>query len=214
MSVQVKICGITRRDDGLAALVAGADALGIVLVPGSPRHVEAARAAKLVAALRAEAPRSFLAVAVLDQLDAAAGREAMTALGFDRVQFHATGDVPALAACLNAFGHAGFVWGAVRVADATSLEGAEDLTCEAIVLDSCVPGVAGGTGRVFDWTLGAPLAARRQVVLAGGLTPETVGEAVRVVRPWMVDVSSGVEESPGRKDPALVRAFIEAARGA
>ena len=214
MSVRIKICGIMRKDDGLAALEAGADALGVVLAEGSPRHVLASRAAELVDALRAEAPRPFLAVAVLNQLDAAAGREAMTTLGFDRVQFHATGDVPALAACLDAFGHPDFVWGAVRVADAASLEGAEALTCEAIVLDSFVPGVAGGTGRSFDWALGAPLAARRQVVLAGGLTPRTVGEAVRVVRPWMVDVSTGVEESPGRKDPALVRAFVEAARGA
>ena len=213
-AVQIKICGITRAADGRAALAAGADAIGVVLAAGSPRHVEELAAAALVAALREET-RPFLAVAVVDRLDPAWGRRAIETLGFDRVQFHAMGDMPALAACLAAFdGAASRAWGAVRVADAASLAGAGALPAEAVLLDTHVHGVAGGTGRTFDWVLAAPLAAARRVVLAGGLVPENVAAAIAVARPWMVDVSSGVESAPGIKDPARVRAFVEAARHA
>lgn len=215
MSVRVKICGITRREDGALALAAGAHALGFVLAERSPRHVAPAEAEALVAALRREAPQPFLAVAVLDRFDPLAGGRAISELGFDRVQFHGVDGMPALRACLAAFDEAArFAWGAVRVADAASLEGADDLDCEAVLLDAHVAGVAGGTGQAFDWTLAAPLAARRKVVLAGGLTPETVAGAVRTVKPWMVDVSSGVEAGPGVKDVARMRAFVEAVHGA
>lgn len=215
MSVRVKICGITRREDGALALAAGANALGFVLAERSPRHVSAEQAAGLVAALRREAAQPFLAVAVLDRFDAAAGERAIAELGFDRVQFHGTDGSPALRTCLAALEESTLrAWGVVRVADATSLDGADDLACEAVLLDTLVAGMAGGTGRAFDWTLAAPLAARRKVVLAGGLTPETVADAVRAVRPWMVDVSGGVEAGPGVKDEGRMRAFVEAARGA
>lgn len=220
MSVGVKICGITRREDGLAALAAGADAIGIVLAASSPRRVARGDAATLLDGLRAASGRSFLAVAVLDRLDPAAGREAIDGLGFDRVQFHAPAALPALAACLAAFDAtgggpgAGRAWGALRVADAASLAGADGLACEAVLLDAHVAGVAGGTGRTFAWALAASLAGARRVVLAGGLTPDNVATAVATVRPWMVDVSSGVEAAPGIKDPARVRAFVEAARHA
>ncbi|MEO6463178.1 MAG: phosphoribosylanthranilate isomerase [Candidatus Eisenbacteria bacterium] len=215
MSVRVKICGITRREDGARALAAGAHALGFVLAERSPRHVTGEEAEALVAALRKEAPQPFLAVAVLDRYDPLAGERAIRDLGFDRVQFHGVDGMPALHACLAVFDEATrHAWGAVRVADQASLEGADDLACEAVVLDTHVAGVAGGTGRAFDWTLAAPLAARRKVVLAGGLTPDTVAEAVRTVRPWMVDVSSGVEAGPGVKDEARMRAFVEAVHGA
>ena len=213
--MRVKICGITRRGDGAAALEAGAHALGFVLAERSPRRLGEDEAMRLLEALRREAPRPFLAVAVLDRLDPEAGRRALDRLGFDRVQFHGTAGTPALHACLVAFDEAArTAWGAVRVADAASLDGAEALACEAVVLDAHVAGAAGGTGRSFDWALAAPLAARRPVVLAGGLAPDNVAGAVRAVRPWMVDVSTGVEQGPGVKDAARVRAFVEAARGA
>jgi phosphoribosylanthranilate isomerase len=215
----VKICGITRTEDGIAALEAGADAIGVVLAARSSRHVAPtpAGAGALLGALRAAAgDRAFLAVAVLDDPDPAAGRQAIDGLGFDRVQFHAAHGVPALADCLATFEDAAArAWGAVAVADAASLVGADDLRCEAVLLDTHVAGRTGGTGVTFDWELAAPLARRRRVVLAGGLTPENVADAIGVVRPWMVDVSSGVEaDHRGVKDAARVRAFIAAARHA
>lgn len=221
----VKICGITRRDDALVALEAGAAALGIVLAAGSPRFVAPWDAAALLAAVReAAAPRAFLAVAVLDRLDVAAARHAIETLGFDRVQLHPGGaTVATLRATLEAFDLAGApacgpgpattrAWGALGVRDQASLAGAETLPCEAVLLDAWAPDAAGGTGRTFEWTLAEGLARARRVVLAGGLTPANVGAAIAQVRPWMVDVSSGVEAGPGVKDPARVRAFMEAVR--
>jgi phosphoribosylanthranilate isomerase len=210
----VKICGITRAGDGIDALTAGADAIGVVLAASSPRSVAPSAAGALVAAIRTGAgERPFLAVAVLDALDPAAARDALDERGFDRVQFHSTADLPALAALLDAFPEARErAWGAVRVAEAASLDGAGELACEAVLLDAHVPGEAGGTGRTFRWELAAPLAAARRVVLAGGLHPGNVSGAIDVVRPWMVDVSSGVEAAPGIKDPARMRAFVEAVR--
>jgi phosphoribosylanthranilate isomerase len=222
----VKICGITRRDDALVALEAGADALGIVLAAGSPRFVAPWDAAAMLAAVRqAAAPRAFLAVAVLDRLDVAAARHAIEALGFDRVQLHPGGGttVAALRATLEEFDLAGApacgpgpattrAWGALSVRDRASLAGAETLPCEAVLLDAWAPDAAGGTGRTFEWALAEDLARARRVVLAGGLTPANVGAAIARVRPWMVDVSSGVEAGPGIKDPARVRAFMEAVR--
>jgi len=222
----VKICGITRREDGLAALEAGADAIGVIFAEPSPRFVAPWDAAALVAALRAAvAPRTFLAIAVFDRLDVAAARHALAGLGFDRVQFHPGGNAgsAALRAALDAFDAAGApacgpgtattrAWGALRVRDATSLDGAAALPCEAVLLDAWAPDAAGGSGLTFAWELAVPLALERRVVLAGGLTPKNVGAAIERVQPWMVDVSSGVETAPGRKDPARIRAFMEAVK--
>ncbi len=222
----IKICGITNREDGLVALAAGANAIGIVLAERSSRFVPPWDAAALVAALRAQGDaRPFLAVAVIETLDVAVARHAIEALGFDRVQIHPGGDTDAstLRVALEAFDAAGApacgpgpattrAWGALRVRDATSLDGAATLPCEAVLLDTWAADVAGGTGRTFDWALAEPLARARRVVLAGGLTAENVGAAILQVRPWMVDVSSGVEAEPRRKDPARIRAFVEAVR--
>jgi len=131
---------------------------------------------------------------------AAALREALVA--FDEAGAPACGPGPATTRA----------WGALRVRDAASLAGAEELPCEAVLLDAWDAHAAGGTGRTFDWALAAGLARTRRVVLAGGLTPGNVAAAIAQVRPWMVDVSSGVEAGPGIKDPARVRAFMEAVR--
>ena len=104
-------------------------------------------------------------------------------------------------------------YGAVRVKDASSLAGLDDAPCAAVLLDTYRKGALGGTGHVFDWDLAAPLAARRRVVLAGGLTPLNVAEAIARVNPWRVDVASGVEDAPGIKSAAKIRAFVEAAWG-
>ena len=208
----IKICGVTRVADALVALEAGACALGFILASGSPRRLEPAEAQALVGAVRAAAPRPFEAVAVLGGYDAPAARHALLELGFDRVQLVGEEPQPALFEALAALGPlAARAYGAVRVRDAASLAGLEDAPCDAILLDTYRKGALGGTGHVFDWELAAPLAARRRVVLAGGLTPLNVAEAVTRVRPWRVDVASGVEDAPGIKNAAKIRAFVEAA---
>ncbi len=215
VAVGVKICGLTRLADALAALDAGADALGFVLAPSAPRRLAPEAARALLAQVRAGAPRSFEAVAVLGAYDAGQARSALTDLGFDRAQLVGDEAAPqaALTAALAALGPlAARAWGAIRVQGAASLEGIDDAPCEAFVLDAFTKGALGGTGHAFDWALAAPLAARRRVVLAGGLTADNVAEAIRVVRPWRVDVASGVEDAPGIKNAEKIRAFVEAAR--
>jgi phosphoribosylanthranilate isomerase len=210
----VKICGVTRVADALVALDAGACALGFILASGSPRRLEPAEAQALVGAIRAVWPKPFEAVAVLGGYDAPAARHALIELGFDRVQLVGEEPRPALFDALNELGPlAARAYGAVRVRDAASLGGLEDAPCDAVLLDTYRKGALGGTGHVFDWDLAAPLAARRRIVLAGGLTPVNVAEAVARVKPWRVDVASGVEDAPGIKNAEKVRAFVEAAWG-
>lgn len=208
----VKICGVTRVADALLALDAGACALGFILASGSPRRLEPAEAQALVGAIRAAWSKPFEAVAVLGGYDAPAARRALLELGFDRVQLVGEEPRPALFDALNELGPlAARAYGAVRVRDASSLEDLEDAPCDAILLDTYRKGALGGTGHVFDWDLAAPLAALRRIVLAGGLTPSNVAEAVARVKPWRVDVASGVEDAPGIKNPEKIRAFVEAA---
>ncbi len=211
----VKICGITRLVDARAALAAGADALGFVLADASPRRIDPAAAQAIVRALRAEARPPFDAVAVLGAYDAAATRAALLEHDFDRAQVVGADDdaVAAIARMLAELGPLGArVWGAIRVRDAASLAGAEALGGEAVHLDAHRAHTLGGTGQAFDWTLAAPLARARRVVLAGGLLAANVGAAVLTVRPWRVDVASGVEDAPGIKNEAAMRAFVEAVR--
>ena len=211
----VKICGLTRAADALLALEFGADALGFVLAEGSPRRLDPTAAAALVASVRARAGRGFEAVAVLGAYDAPLARRALGELGFDRVQLAGFADDPAarLRATLAELGPlAARAWGAVRVRGAESVAGLDDLPCEAFVLDAHRPDALGGTGHAFDWTLATEFAARRRVLLAGGLTADNVARAIAVVRPWRVDVASGVEESPGIKSRDKLEAFVEAVR--
>lgn len=212
---RVKICGITRVQDGLDALDAGADALGFVFAEGSRRRLEGDTGRLLLGTVRARARRPFLAVAVLAGADSEAARRHLVEHGFDRVQLHGAASPAAVAACaaVSAVGPAA-LWAGLRVRDRASLAGYSDFACEALVLDAFDPERLGGTGATFAWELATPVAAARRVVLAGGLTPENVAAAVACVRPWMVDVSTGVESSPGIKDPERVRAFLAAARSA
>lgn len=215
VAVGIKICGLTRLEDALLALDAGADALGFVLAGGSPRQLAPQVAHALLARVREQARRPFEAVAVLGAYDADSARVALTELGFDRAQLVGPEDPPAapLRAALAALGSlAARSWGAVRVRDAGSLAGLEDAPCEAFVLDAWHREALGGAGKAFDWTLAAPFAARHRVLLAGGLDAGNVAAAIQAVRPWRVDVSSSVEESPGIKSGAKVRAFVEAVR--
>ncbi len=185
------------------AAEAGADAVGLVFFAGSPRCVCAETARAIVAAL----PPFVSAVGLFVDEEPARVRQVADFCGLDLLQLH--GDEPPEGCSFPPRR----VIKAIRVKTAASLQALDDYAVSAILLDAWAPGSYGGTGERFDWNLAAGLARQRRIVLAGGLTPDNVAEAVRTVRPWAVDVSSGVEAAPGRKDAAKLAAFIRAAKG-
>jgi phosphoribosylanthranilate isomerase len=201
---RIKICGVTSVEQALACVAAGADSIGVNFVPTSPRRVDAARARAIVDAIGAGA----LVVGVVANLDLDRMRALRDATGVGCLQLH--GDEPPsdVAALLP---HA---YKAVRVASADDVARAETMPGDYVMVDAKVGGALGGTGHTFDWSLVVGLAARRRLVLAGGLTPDNVGAAVTQVGPWCVDVASGVESAPGVKDMARVSAFVQAVRSA
>lgn len=200
--MRVKICGVTGLEDGQLAAELGASAIGLVLWPGSPRYVETAKAKAIVAALPPFV--SVVGVFVNQQDDA---ERLACEIGLTAVQFH--GDEPP--GSYRAFPLR--VIKAVTVRDASAREEAAAVPATAtVLLDSHDRVKRGGTGRVVDWSIAAMIARERRVILSGGLTPENVTEAVGAVRPYAIDVSSGVESAPGRKDPAKLRALFAALR--
>jgi phosphoribosylanthranilate isomerase len=201
---RVKICGITSAEDAAFAVEAGADALGFVFVPGTPRYVHPDRAASIIAAL----PPLVAAVGVfvdqpLDEVLAVA-----TISRLEAVQLH--GEESA-AYCRRLPVR---IIKALRVRGAESLAALEGYPAQAFLLDTFVEGQPGGTGVPFPWALAREAKRHGRIILSGGLRPETVAEAVRTVRPFGVDVSSGVERRPGLKDLEKVREFIVAVRRA
>lgn len=211
----VKICGLTNLEDALVAAQAGADLLGFILYPKSPRYVAPESIAAIVAGVHtafAAPPRCvgvFVDTSVVQVIDI------LERTGLDLAQLH--GDETA--ADLLALNRRGFK--AVRP---TGLEDALSLTAmyaaigtsagPDLLIDAYDPLAYGGTGQRADWTAATAVVQRvSHLLLAGGLTPENVAKAVRLVKPWGVDVASGVEQAPGRKDHAKVRAFITAAKG-
>jgi phosphoribosylanthranilate isomerase len=200
--VRVKICGVTSLDDARMCLDAGADALGLNFWSRSARRCDEAVARSIVAALKGQT----LFVGVFVDSSADEVERIRSEVGLDCVQLH--GDEPP--SMLQAFlPHA---YKAVRVRGDV-LAAVRAYPGEHVLLDAYVPGLPGGTGATFDWTLARAVAAERKLTLAGGLTPANVREAVQTVQPYCVDVASGVESAPGVKDEALVRAFVARARG-
>jgi phosphoribosylanthranilate isomerase len=203
--VAVKVCGITTVEDGLAAARLGADAVGLVFWPRSPRWVDRDKAREISRAL----PPFVLRVGVF--LDAAPEVVARTAeeVGLDVLQLHGRESPEEVAQLPRR------VIKAVRVGPGFSPEEALRYEGRAagILLDTKTDGSPGGTGQTFDWSLARQVREKTSfLVLAGGLTAENVHVALNAVRPDVVDVSSGVESSPGRKDPDKMRAFLEAVR--
>lgn len=205
MSVKVKICGITSVADGLAAAEAGADMIGLMFYERSPRHVAFETAAEISHALS-----PFIAkVGVFVNPDEDAVLRAIVECGVNLLQFHGE-ETPEFCTQFGVMSMKAF-----RVQDANSLLALPQYPTEAFLLDAYSPNAHGGTGARFNWDLA--IAAKqhgRPIFLAGGLTPENVGNAVTQVVPFGVDVSSGVESAPGKKDPAKVKAFIDAVRAA
>jgi phosphoribosylanthranilate isomerase len=202
--VRVKICGITNRDDALHAAACGADALGFVFYSGSPRYVTPEQVRAIVDELPPFVTRVGLFVNEMsERMLAIAG-----ACGLDVLQLH--GDEPPQACLLPPYR----VVKGVRPRSSADLAPLSVYPVAALLVDAAVPGQFGGTGQRADWQLAAQLVATHRVILAGGLTPDNVVAAVQAVRPYGVDVSSGVESVPGRKDPEKVAAFIRGAREA
>jgi len=199
----VKICGITRVEDALACIQAGASAIGLNFIPSSRRRVDPATARRIVDAVgdRVET------IAVVADLGEDELKKLRADVGVRWLQLH--GDEPP-GVLSSVLPHA---YKAVRIGSAADAALAASYAGERLLADAKVEGELGGTGAVFDWSLVQGLARSRQLILAGGLTPENVARAILAVDPWGVDVASGVESVPGIKDAAKVRAFIAAARG-
>jgi phosphoribosylanthranilate isomerase len=204
MTIAVKVCGITRVADALVAAEAGAQMIGLNFWPGSPRCVGLAQAAEIIEAVAGRVRVVGLFVeSNQTQIEETTGR-----LGIRTVQLH--GVNPALAQSL----HGLEVIQAFPVAREEDLRAVEGFPAALCLLDARVPGMHGGTGQPMDWSLARRAAAARRILLAGGLTPDNVGEAIRAVRPWGVDAASGLETQPGIKDADRVRSFVRAANQA
>lgn len=204
-SIRTKICGITRVEDALAAVEAGADAIGLVFYAKSPRAVDIRQARRIVDAL----PPFVSVVGLFVDAPRCEIDEVLEAVRLDRLQFH--GDE----AEIQCRGYQRPWYKALRVRpgeDVRARVAAYPGAC-AVLLDSYVAGVPGGTGQVFDWSL-IPRDLDKPLILAGGLTVDNVAQAIDAVRPYAVDVSGGVEAGKGIKDPERVRAFIRQVRQA
>ncbi len=203
MSVKVKICGITNVSDALAAAEAGADALGFMFYEPSSRHISIPQAAKIVR----ELPPFIIKVGVFVDAPEDLVMRAIGDCGLNMLQFHGN-ESPEYCTQFGLMSMKAF-----RIRNAESLKALPDYPTEAWLLDAFVADKLGGTGEKFNWELAIEAKKLgRPIFLAGGLTPANVAEAVRTVLPYAVDVSSGVEASPRKKDHAKVRDFIAAAK--
>ena len=202
----VKICGITSVADALLAVEAGADALGLNFVPASKRVIDTATAARISDAVGGRVEL----VAVVANRSVPELEDLRSATGIRWLQLHGA-EAPEDLELL--FPEA---YKAVAIATRADVLRANDFGGERLLVDTKIPGELGGTGQPFDWSLAIPLAMRRDLIVAGGLTPENVTDAVRALRPFGVDVASGVEVrgNARQKDPARVLAFIAAVRAA
>ncbi|MBA3698415.1 MAG: phosphoribosylanthranilate isomerase [Planctomycetes bacterium] len=201
--MKIKFCGFTRDEDVRAAIELGVDAIGLNLARG-PRKISVERAAELARLI----PPFVTAVALFVDADDLDILEAMRVTRCTAVQLHGN-EPPELAARLRTRFP---VIKAFAVKDAAALSAVRGYPADAYLLDAAVPGVAGGSGVAWDHHLLAGVAFDRPVILAGGLSPTTVGSAVAATKPYGVDVASGIESAPAIKDPALMRAFVAACR--
>ena len=205
-TLKVKICGITNAEDAAAAVESGADALGFVFYRKSPRYIEPTLARQIIMSL----PPLVIPIGVFVNEDQQVVRNLMDDCGLGLAQLH--GDESAI--YCKELGRT--VLKALRVKDRSTFLALAEFRGRAsvrgFILDSFSDQAYGGTGQVLDWQLAAEVAKAASVLLAGGLTPDNVEKAIQAVQPYGVDVSSGVEASPGKKDHDKVRSFIRAAQ--
>jgi len=201
--VRIKICGITNLEDALAAVEAGADALGFVFYEKSPRFINPVRAAEIIAKL----PPFIQTVGLFVNEEVEKINWSADYCGLDLVQLH--GD-ESPEDCLEVNRR---VIKAFRMQNSVSIEPLKNYQVCSYLLDAWCPDCYGGTGKSFNWEMAAAAGQYGRIILAGGLAPENVAEAIVAVRPYAVDVSSGVESAPGKKDREKVREFIRKAKG-
>lgn len=202
-AVRSKICGITRIDDALAAVAAGADAIGFVFYAKSPRAVTAAQAWAIIAAL----PPFVTTVGLFVNASTCELNETLDAVPLDLLQFHGD-ETPEQ--CEGY--HRPYIKALrVKAGDDIAAACAAYASASGILLDTYVEGVPGGTGQAFDWSL-IPQGLSKPIILAGGLSVQNVAQAIAQVQPYAVDVSGGVEKSKGIKDHDKIRAFMQAVR--
>ena len=205
---RVKLCGITRHEDAELAASLDAWAIGFILWPGSKRAADPGVAAGIARTMRRRL--ELVGVFVNPTLDEVV--RAAEGIGLTHVQLHGD-EGPAF--CTAVAERTGArVIKAVRVASGADIQAAARFHSDLLLLDAAVDGAWGGTGETFDWALAAQRHSHLPLILSGGLTPENVADGIAAVRPWAVDVASGVESEPGIKDPAKVEAFVAAVQGA
>jgi phosphoribosylanthranilate isomerase len=203
MLTKIKICGIANLADARMAVELGADLLGFIFFAGSRRGIDCRTAREIIQ----ELPASIERVGVFVNETPAVIAATVAECGLTAIQFH--GDEPP-AFCRQ---FAAKKIKAIRVRDAGSVRAAAEYDVDALLLDTYTAGQRGGTGQTFDWSLAvAAKTLGKPVILSGGLTPENVVDAIRQVQPYAVDVASGVEREPGKKDPEKLRRFIEIVR--
>jgi phosphoribosylanthranilate isomerase len=202
-AVHVKICGVTTTADALACAELGASAIGLNFIRESKRRIDVSRAREITAALSGT---KVLVVGVVTGMSLEALRELVDAVGLGCLQLHAEDPDDVLSALLP---HA---YKAFGIASAADVERARSSPGDHVLVDAKIDGMLGGTGQTFDWSLVRDLAGEKKLTVAGGLRPENVARAVRELRPYCVDVASGVEHAPGIKDLERVRAFIDEAK--
>jgi phosphoribosylanthranilate isomerase len=202
---KIKICGITNLDDALAAAESGADALGFVFFKDSPRAILPEKAATIIVKL----PAFITAVGVFANESRDEIQKAAEVTGIDVIQLHGNESPDACRLSRR-------VIKGIRVKNIESLEPLKKYEglVSAILLDTFTPHMLGGTGQVFNWEIAVEAKKFGRIILAGGLTPENISEAIRRVKPYAVDVSSGVEMEKGKKDHQKMRLFIERAKRA
>jgi phosphoribosylanthranilate isomerase len=218
---KIKICGIKTLPDALAAIQAGADMLGFNFYPKSPRYIEAAACAEITSVLREKHPAITL-VGVFVNSSVSEIRNTLATAHLHLAQLHGD-ETPEMLAELGPL-----AFKAIRLPSSVSIRESviesvvksasiresvtESVNHPALLLDSSAPGLYGGSGLTTDWNAAAQIAKQFPILLAGGLTPENVAEAVRQVNPWGVDVASGIESAPGVKDPVKMQGFVKAVR--
>lgn len=206
MPTRIKVCGITRLEDALSAVELGAAALGFNFYRPSPRYIDPAKARAIIECL----PPFVTAVGVyaneadMDCVTAIAQEAGVSAIQLHGPRFPEFDELPTVYPLIRA----------VAVGDDFKAESLTNLRANGILLDACHPHLSGGTGRSFDWEVAREANRYGTIIVAGGLNPGNVGRAIQTVRPFAVDVASGVESMPGQKDPKLLRAFFAAVQEA
>ncbi len=202
---RIKICGIRTVNDALAAMDAGADLLGFNFYPKSPRYIDVGTCRNIMSVMQKYGHITYIGLFV--NASVAEVRTTIETCGLSLAQLHGD-ETSEMLDALN-----GKAFKAFRGVP-QSINGFARSDAPALLVDAAVKGAYGGTGVTADWSAAAELAKQYSMLLAGGLTPENVADAVRQVKPWGVDVASGVESSPGQKDPSKMKAFVQAVRSA